>query len=75
MEWIICVIVLVITFLELKFHDRHKVYKVIIEKDIYAGKEAAGIIYEGDNVKLMFFPSGVFRYGPTELSPHQTSLV
>ena len=37
------------------FHDRHEIYKVIIEKDINADNKAAGIINQSNDINLMFF--------------------
>ena len=43
--------------------DLEKIAKVIIEKDIKARNKAAGIINEGNNVKLMLFPVRSLQIG------------
>lgn len=57
-----------------RLHDGHKVHKVILEKDVNAGNEAACVIDQCNDIDFLF-PLSVIILGPTLESPHQTSLM
>lgn len=55
-------------------HDGHKIYKVVLEKDVNAGDKTACVIDQRNDIDFLF-PLSVIILGPTLESPHQTSLM